>query len=119
MGILTAWAIAFGLSLLAEIPVFVLVARLLERKRASRTPLWRLALAGAAGTCLTHPLLWFVWPRLFEGYSAYIASGELLVAAIEAGAFWLVARPIRLPTAAAAAFLANGASFALGLLVRF
>jgi hypothetical protein len=115
--LLEAWLTAFGLTLLVEIPIFAIVARLLERGRAPRAPLWRLAIAGAAGTCLTHPLLWFVWPRLFGGYSAYVVSGELLVAAIETGTFYLVARPVRLSTAAAASFLANGASFAVGMIL--
>ena len=115
--LVAAWLAAFVLTLLIEIPVFALVARLLGRKDAGRAPLWRLLLAGAAGTCVTHPLLWFVWPRLFGDYSAYIVSGELLVAAIEAGTFYLIARPIRLPTAIAASFLANGLSFFVGLIL--
>ena len=117
MGIFAAWALAFGLTLLVEIPVFALVARLLERGRAPRAPLWRLLVAGAAGTCVTHPLLWFVWPHAFDEYSIYIVSGELLVAAIESGTFYLVARPVRLSTAAAASFLANGLSFLVGMIL--
>jgi hypothetical protein len=117
MGIFAAWALAFGLTLLIEIPVFAIVARLLDGKRAPRIPLWRLLLAGAAGTGVTHPLLWFVWPHAFDNYSTYILSGELLVAAIETGTFYLVARPVRLPTAAAASFLANGLSFLVGMIL--
>ena len=51
-GIFAAWLLAFGLTLLIEIPVFALVARLIERGRAPRAPLWRLLLAGAAGIIL-------------------------------------------------------------------
>ena len=116
-GIFAAWLLAFGLTLLVEIPVFAIVARLLEKKSVSRTPMWRLLLAGGAGTCITHPLLWFVWPHAFDGYSTYIVSGELLVAAIESGSFYLVARPIRPATAIAASFLANGLSFFVGLIL--
>jgi hypothetical protein len=106
------------LTLLVEVPVFVSIGRLLEAKRMGRAPIWRLALAGAAGTCLTHPLLWFAWPHLFRGYTPYIVSGELMVAAIESATFFALARPIRVSTAVAASFLANGASFAVGLLLR-
>lgn len=115
--LVAAWLTAFALTLLVEIPVFALVARLLERGRTPRAPLWRLMVAGAVGTCITHPLLWFVWPHAFHEYSAYIVSGELLVAAIEAGTFYLLARPVRLSTAAAASFLANGASFLAGMIL--
>jgi len=117
MSIFAAWVLAFVLTLLIEIPVFAIAARLLEKGRAPRTPLWRLLVAGAAGTCVTHPLLWFAWPHLFDDYSAYIVSGELLVSVIETGTFYLVARPVRLSTAAAASFLANGMSFLVGIIL--
>jgi uncharacterized membrane protein YhhN len=110
------WAKSFAFTLAVEIPFFVLIARL--GSYPPRAPIWRLALAGAAGTCLTHPLLWFAWPRLALGYDAYIVSGELLVAVVEVFTFYAIARPIRLTRAIAASFIANGASYGLGHLLR-
>jgi hypothetical protein len=105
------WLKAFAFTQAIEIPIWTMLGR-----RA--VPWWRAALAGAACTCLTHPLLWFVWPRVVHGYGAYIASGELLVAAIETAVFWALARPVALPRAVAASFLANAASYGGGLLLR-
>jgi hypothetical protein len=114
------WLQAFVFTLNVEIPLFVAVARLGSgHEKDRRAPLWRLALAGAAGTCLTHPLLWFVWPRVVHDYAAYIASGEILIAVIESATFFALARPISLPRAIAASFVANGASYGLGILLRF
>lgn len=108
------------------------------------------ALAGMAGTAITHPLLWFVWRPGVYGlifalaerpwfreimpgawreagrgqlahdliFPLYIASGELLVAVIEAGTFWALARPIPFLMALSASFLANGASYGIGQLAR-
>jgi hypothetical protein len=117
--ILPFWLQAFAFTLAVEIPLFVAVARFRGGSEADRrAPLWRLALAGAAGTCLTHPLLWFVWPRVVHDYQLYIASGELLVAAIESATFYALARPISISRAIAASFVANAGSFGLGLLLR-
>jgi hypothetical protein len=117
--ILPFWLEAFAFTLVVEIPLFVAVARLgAAGAGGRRAPLWRLALAGAAGTVLTHPLLWFVWPRVVHDYTAYIASGELLIAAIESATFFALARPITLARAIAASFIANAASFGLGVALR-
>ena len=107
---LTAWLLAFLLSLAVEAPLYVLVSR-------GRCAWPRAALAGAAGTCLTHPLLWFVWVRLVSDYATYIISGEILVALIETVVFWRLAR-VDLRTAVAASFLANAASVLVGLALR-
>jgi hypothetical protein len=117
--ILPLWFQAFAFTLAVEVPVFVAVARLpVGTPPKDRAPLWRLALAGAAGTCATHPSLWFLWPRVVGDYTAYIVSGELLVTAIESATFFALARPITWPRAVAASVTANAASFGLGLLLR-
>jgi hypothetical protein len=117
--ILPFWLQAFAFTLAVEIPLFVAVARFRGGAETDRrAPLWRLALAGAAGTCLTHPLLWFVWPRVVHDYQLYIASGELLIAVIESATFYALARPISPGRAIAASFIANSASFGLGILLR-
>ena len=121
---LVRWLHAFVFTLVVEVPVFVLVVR-------GTVPAWRAALAGAAGSFLTHPLLWFVWPRVIRhDYAAYIVSGELIVSVVETFTFFLLAggldrakaslanaaaaRRLTLVQAVAASFLANAASYGGG-----
>ncbi|MDP8254767.1 MAG: hypothetical protein P9M14_03375 [Candidatus Alcyoniella australis] len=105
------WLKAFVFTLAVEVPIFVLFAR-------GQVPLWRAAVAGAAGTCLTHPLLWFAWPMVIpDNYELYLATGESLVVLIETLTFWLIARPISLGRAACASLVANAASWGLGTIV--
>jgi hypothetical protein len=54
---------------------------------------------------------------VIHNYTAYIVSGELIVATVETFTFYTIARPIRLSHAFAAAFIANGFSYGLGLLL--
>lgn len=105
-----SWLRAFLFTLAVEVPIFVLMVR-------GEVPAWRAALAGAAGTCVTHPALWFLWSQIIADYTLYIVTGEALVASIEAASFFVLARPSSFWTAIAASFLANGASYGLGLLV--
>jgi len=116
--VLRTWLSALALTLVVEVPLFVLIARRFGPTTKKRAPLWRLALAGAAGTCVTHPALWFIWPLVINDYTLYIASGELLVAAIESVTFFALARPISLRLAIAASFVANAASYGVGALVH-
>ena len=105
------WFKSFLFTLAVEVPIFILIAR-------KEVPVWRAALAGAAGTCFTHPTLWFVWRVVVKDYAWYIISGELLAALIEAVIFWAIARPIPFSKAVAASFFANAASYGVGKLVR-
>ena len=107
-----AWSYSFLFTLAVEIPIYVLVAR-------RSVPARRAALAAALCSAVTHPLLWFVWPRFFKHYTTYIVSGELIVAVVEALIFWAVARPKRFLTAVAASFLANAGSYGLGVLFHY
>lgn len=131
-----------------EVPIFIWMARhykvtfksmfnknagapFLESR--SGIPILRGALAGAWGTCMTHPLLWFVWPRFYisilkfleirlnriQVYNSGIMIAEILIALIESFTFWLVARKVPLSRAIAASFFANAASYGLGQLVRY
>ncbi len=111
------WIRAFLTTLAIEVPIFVLVARW-KNEPMRRAALWRLALAGVVGTCFTHPLLWFVWPKVVHEYWAYIVSGELLIAIIESFTFFAIARPIKLTRAIAASYIANAISFFGDLLLR-
>ncbi len=110
------WVKSFALSLVIEVPIFVLVARF--RASVGRAlPIWRLMLAATCGTCCTHPLLWFAWPLVVSDYTTYIVSGELIVAVVESLVFFTIARPIGLGRAVAASFIGNGISYSGGVLL--
>jgi hypothetical protein len=110
------WWDAFLFTLAVEVPLFVLVARV--GAGGAKTSPVVLACAGAMGTCVTHPLLWFVWPHVGLDYTAYIVTGEVLVAVIETFIFFAIARPISLSRAVGASFIANAASYGLGALLQ-
>jgi hypothetical protein len=79
--------------------------------------------AGLLATGLTHPLLWFAWPRVvpLERYPWYLATGEALVALVEAAVLWGAVFRWRRGTAGLAllaSIATNAASCAVGLLVQ-
>jgi len=78
-----AWAAAFAITLVLELPCAAWLLRARSR--------WRGALAAVVGTAITHPLLWFAWSRVFESYWLYIATGEGLVVLLETVAYRLIA----------------------------
>lgn len=109
--LLAFWPVAFALTLVIEVPIFTMLGpAATSRKRA--------ALAGAAGTCLTHPLLWFVWFPLIHHHTLATISGEILVVGAECVIFHLLTGRCSWTRAAAASALANAASFGLGLILR-
>ncbi len=105
------WARAFILTQVIEVPIYTAVAW-------KRAPTWRLALSAFCCTAITHPLLWFVWPFVVRDYTAYVISGELLIAAAETLIFFALIPKLTLPRAVAAAFLANAASYGIGHFLR-
>lgn len=107
-----AWARSFLFTLAVEAPVVGRVTR-------GHVPLGRALLAGALGTCLTHPMLWFAWPHVVADHDLGIALGEVGVALVETGVLLVAARPVPIRVAVAASFLANAASWGAGLLVRW
>ncbi len=108
---LRAWAVAFMLTQLVEIPIYLRFLRRTARPAAERT-----AIAFAA-TAITHPLLWFAGP-VVVGASASFATFLALVEAfaIAAEAAWLAA--FRVPRPLLASALANATSVAVGLVLR-
>ena len=111
------WIRAFCFTLIMEVPIFVLIGRMSSTKE-NPIPIWRLAIAGAVGTVITHPLLWFAWSQLISNYTVYIVSGELMIAVIESITFWLIAKPITFKRAMAASFIANAASYGGGVVFQ-
>lgn len=105
---LLAWARAFAFTELVEAPIY---RRLLGVS-------WPMALAASA---ITHPFVWFVFPRLAAaldvGYLPYAVFAELFAWLVEA---WFFQRAARVPIARAllASLSANAASVLLALLSR-
>ena len=108
--LLTRWWTAFLLTLAIEVPIFTWLTH-------KTVPFWRSAVGGVLCSCLTHPLLWFVWREVVTDRFWYIASGELIVSALESVVFFAIARPIRFWQAVSISFLANAASYGFGLLI--
>ena len=106
-----AWAIAFGLTLLLEVPFYITLAW-------RKAPWWHLALAGAACSCVTHPLLWFVWIRVIHDYDTYLLTGELAVAVIETLVFFALVPKVTLARAFVVACAANLFSWGLGRILQ-
>ncbi|MBX3204714.1 MAG: hypothetical protein KF764_06575 [Labilithrix sp.] len=103
-----AWAKAFAFTELVEAPIY----------RRFVPASWRLALAASA---ITHPFVWFAFPRLGErfelGWTTTSILSEVFAVAVEAAFFQRLAA-VSWRRAALVSLLANGASVGLGLFVR-
>ncbi|MFO0576171.1 MAG: hypothetical protein U1A78_19380 [Polyangia bacterium] len=114
-----AWLHAFLFTQAVEVPVYVAGLRRLggqPRWRAAPGPLplvGRLLLALLL-SAVTHPVVWFVWPRLVTSYPIMVACAEVFALTVEA--LLLAASGCRRPLLLS--FLANAASFGLGELSR-
>jgi hypothetical protein len=96
-----------------EIPLLVHLLRPYASRRRS-------VVTGLACNGLTHPLLWFGWPRVvpLDNYPLFLATGEGLVVLVEAALIWGIAlrREQRAGgTAVLASIATNAASCAVGL----
>lgn len=101
---LAGWLPAFVLTQMIEVPIYRWGAR----------ATWATALLASA---LTHPLVWFAFPALFEGALGYVPMVVLAeVFAVVVEAVWLARRGVRRPVMWSA--VANAASVTLGLLLR-
>jgi hypothetical protein len=106
------WLVAFVWTLALELPIYTAWLRGAIRSG------WALCGLVLAINAVTHPLLWFVMPRL-SPYALYLAVGESGVVIVEALliAVALRGRPRALPIALAASLTANAFSTAVGLVV--
>lgn len=105
---------ALLLTLLLEIPIVVVAVRW----RASNYASWRAAAVGAAATCLTHPLVWFMILRGLQGvpYMARLAVMELFAVVVE-GIIYARFLPMRAREAFVLSLVANGISCGVGMLL--
>ena len=127
-----AWLSAFTLTQLIEIPFYIRACRgrnmdspaaenpILTIHPSSANPTLatqirapQLALAFLP-SALTHPLVWFVFPRLPLSYVPMVVCAELFAVGAEAA----LLHALRVPRALAWSLVANAASLGIGLLLR-
>lgn len=113
---MSAWLLAFAFTQLIEAPIYI---RALLERLPDQAPVferWPLALAVAFGaSALTHPIVWFVMPKLIPGsWLTMVLVAELFAITVEAA--WLRAFGLRRSLAWAA--FANAASLTVGFLLR-
>lgn len=102
-----AWFRAFVLTQLVEAPIY---------RYVGKVPWWAALLPSA----ITHPFVWFVFPRLRElgvSYLAMCAVAELFAWGVEA-AFLVLAARVPWKRAAWLSLLANASSVVVGLGLR-
>jgi hypothetical protein len=107
-----AWLMAFVATVAVEAPIVVALTR------GHSTPVWRRALIAIFAQLVTHPLVWFVFPRLvgLSGRSS-LALSELWAWLAEA-AFYAVVLPGLSPARAlGTSAIANAASILVGLAI--
>jgi hypothetical protein len=107
-----AWLMAFLATVAVEGPIVVVLTR------GHPTPAWRRALIAIFAQLVTHPLVWFVFPRLvgLTGRSS-LALSELWAWLAEA-AFYAVVLPGLSPARTLGiSALANAASIMVGLAI--
>lgn len=98
------WLFAFAFTQVVEVPIY---------RRALGDRRWATAIAFGA-SALTHPVVWFVFPRLFAHYLTMVVAAEVFAWLVEAAYL----RAFGLRRALWWSFVSNGASFSLGLLSR-
>lgn len=117
-GELLGWVRAFLLTQIIEVPLYTAalgLGPLWRLRRAEGWALWQRL--GVAFLCslVTHPVVWFVFPRLVDAYSQYermVVLAESFAVVVEAGILWRFG--IRVPAALGASFLINMTSMSAG-----
>jgi len=101
------WARAFVLTQAVEAPIY---------RRVGRVPVW----AAVAPSAITHPFVWFAFPRLQEHGVSYLHMALISEAFAWAVEALFLARAVRIPwrRACLLSLLANAASVAVGLILR-
>ena len=111
-GYVAAWAAALLLTLVVETPIYAWIApRFSEQKRSAAA--W--IAIGLAASLITHPLVWFVWPRIIDpavDYNAFVIAAETFAVSVEA--LWLRLWGVPLRYAVLISIAANMSSVAVG-----
>ena len=97
---ITRWFIGYLFTQAIEVPLYL------------RVTTWRVAVLAST---FTHPIVWFVFPALWpRGYLSMVIAAETFAWGIEA--LWL--KSFGVQRAMLWSFIANGASFCIGLALR-
>src|SRR5688572_16208971 len=107
MGLVRAWLVAFVMTVAVEVPI---VAWLYRRREPA---LGRRLLLGVFASLLTHPAVWFIFPKLPLPYARQVALAELWAFALE-GLYFHVVFPGDPRRAWLTTVVANGASLVFG-----
>jgi hypothetical protein len=113
-----AWLWAFLFTQVVEVPIYVaLMRRAAGRAAPPEGLVWQIALGLGAST-MTHPIVWFVIPRIVpDPYWVMVIVAESF-AVIAEGIYFYALRAFGLPRAMLFSLLANAASAGLGFLCR-
>ena len=114
-GEVEAWVRAFVFTQAIEVPIYVAAMGLPLFE--SRRPLWQRCAIAFLCSLVTHPFVWFLFPRLIPGYENYpymVLAAETFAVVVEALILWGfgVRRALML------SFLVNMTSMSLGFLLR-
>jgi len=110
------WARAFLLTV--SIESLVATPLLVEGGKPVAPLSRRLAVVGVAQV-MSHPAVWFIFPALGLSYTVSLALSEAWAVGSEIVLYRVVFPELAWSRAAAAAALANAASFGTGILVRY
>jgi len=115
-----SWLVAFAFTQVVECPVYLVALRDADGRGAQRRAWWCKLVIAFGASAITHPIVWFGFPRLWlglgelGGYWTMVACAEAFAVGVEAGYL----RAFRVAQPWAWSVLANAASFGLGLVSR-
>ena len=113
-----AWLWAFLFTQGVEVPIWAYALRTQRSLGPSRVtwPWWRCVAAGFGASAITHPFVWFAFPRYAFGgsYWGMVVQAEVFAVGVEAVYTGLLG----LEDALAWSIVANGMSLGLGLTSR-
>lgn len=126
------WVRAFAFTQAIEVPLYIAAFSWLRLQPqtvggiARLMPLWLRAVVAFLCSLLSHPVVWFGFPRLFQmgrlatldplpNYVAMVVAAEIFAVGSEAILLWAV----RLRYALLVAFVINMTSMSLGFLTRY
>ncbi len=112
-----AWLGAFFFTQIVEVPIWAYALREQRRLGPGRAPwpLWICVALGFGASAITHPFVWFAFPRYAPGsYWVMVVQAEAFAVLVEAA----YTRAFGLRWSLGWSLVANGASAGLGLLSR-
>jgi hypothetical protein len=110
---LESWQVSFLLTVLVEVPVVVVALGGTPTSIRSR------AAVAVAAQLLTHPVVWFVFPRIGAlSHGQALWASEVWAGLLEAVLFTRLLPGVPFAQAVGTSALANGLSLGLGILLR-